>query len=453
MDPGSQFSVTYETRVDEDGRLVCMATQDTSGVSMLRQGPSSRDDDIQYTWWWEDPSTHVRVQEGQFKVLYKDFPSDEFREAFQHGVRIWDSILDPTIPVTIAVEYRPILYEGQAAAGTSVGHSCHDLGPHDRSRFCWPDALYNEIEGYDEVDDDPEFRITIREVKDSAHYPGGWHLEKDWTPPPDQLDLITIVLHEMTHGFGFTTGFRWSGCCEAKSHSEGWPFYPYDIFVWTQKHGRLTDLPSPSEELLEALGGDELLWGRTGWKNVRGEPMLTPEVAMGPVPLWYSARYQRGIDIVHMSQPDYPKGTVNSLMTVGYPGVALRHPGPIVMAMLYDIGWELKTDVPTTLPPPPPRRPEYRPPGKPENLRLSVTERGGWHQILVRWDEVPYAERYAIRLTSRSGKPRYSGTWVGYAKSPHRYLVRKSWGPFTIEVRAINRSGLSESTSVTWPSE
>ena len=34
--------------------------------------------------------------------------------------------------MTIAVEYRPILYEGQAAAGTSVGHSCHDLGPHDR---------------------------------------------------------------------------------------------------------------------------------------------------------------------------------------------------------------------------------------------------------------------------------------------------------------------------------
>ena len=88
--------------------------------------------------------------------------------------------------------------------------------------------------------------------------------------------------------------------------------------------------------------------GERDGMNVRGEPMLTPEVAMGPVPLWYSARYQHGIDIVHMSQPTYPKGTVNSLMTVGYPGVALRHPGPIVMAMLYDIGWELKTDVPTT---------------------------------------------------------------------------------------------------------
>ena len=174
---------------------------------------------------------------------------------------------------------------------------------------------------------------------------------------------------------------------------------------------------------------------------------------MGPVPLWYSARYQHGIDIVHMSQPTYPKGTVNSLMTVGYPGVALRHPGPIVMAMLYDIGWELKTDVPTTLPPPPPRRPEYRPPGKPENLRLSVTQRGGWHQILVRWDEVPYAEHYAIRLTSRSGKPGYSGVRTIAGRQPRRYLVRESWGPFTIEVWARNSAGLSESTSVTWPSE
>ena len=45
--PGAQFSITYETRIDEDGRLVCAAVEEESDPAMLRQGPSSRDDDIQ----------------------------------------------------------------------------------------------------------------------------------------------------------------------------------------------------------------------------------------------------------------------------------------------------------------------------------------------------------------------------------------------------------------------
>ncbi len=416
------------------------------------------DGDIQHPslFWWEDPSTHVRVWEGQFEILFKDFPSEEFQEAFQHGVRIWASLLDPGIPVRLAAEYRPILYPGDAAVGTSTGCSSSNIDP-DQSRFCWPRSLYNQVLGYQGTDH-PDFEVIIRDIKDSEHYPGGWRLEKDWSPPPDQLDLITIVLHELAHGFGISTRFNWFGCCEAKSKSTTGraPFHPYDIFVWTERHGRLTDLPSPSEELLEALGGNELFWGKTGWKNVHGEPMLTPEVAMGPVPLWHSARYRRGLDIVHLSPSDYPKGTVNSVMTIGYPGIALRHPGPILMAMLYDIGWNLKTDIPTTFPPVPDRRPgqpSLYPPTERPNVQLDVVQRGAWLWILVHWEDVPKAEYYRIRLTSRSGKPQHSGTWWGYAKSPHRYLVRESWGPFTIEVMASNDNGRAPVATVTWPGE
>ena len=451
--PGSQFSITYETRIDEDGRLVCTAIQDTSGVSMLRQDPSSGDNsDIDYLAWWDDPPDHT-AREGNIQIRYYNFPSDEFREAFQHAVAIWDSVLDFAVSPKIVARYLPQPSGFSPAAYAQVSIGCINSEP-----FCRTTALENHVKGRDVNSGFPEVIVTLNDLEDSQLYPGGWHLEKDWSPAPDSLDLITVVLHEMTHSFGFSTMIRRSGCCAARNGAPEGAAFVYDHFVWTQQHGRLIDLPSPSEELLEALGtGEGALWGQLGWENLHGEPMLTLEVGMGPTVIGGIAFSGGGVDVYHMSSSAYPKGTVNSLMGIGHPGVALRHPGPIVMAMLYDMGWDLKTDIPTALPPPPPRRPglpPLYPPSQRPDVRLEVIERGAWHQILVHWDEVPNADRYATRLTSRSGTPRSSGDWRGYySQPPVRYLVRKSWGPFTIEVWAVNAIGVSPKTTATWPDQ
>lgn len=442
--PGSQVSITYETRIDEDGQLVCTVSQEEADFAMLRQDPSSRDNrDIDSLLWWDDPPDHT-AREGNIKIRYYNFPSDEHREAFQHAVAIWDSVLDFAVPPEVVARYLP--HPSEYVAYAEVYTHCTGDEP-----FCRSNALQNHVKRRNLSPGSPEVQITLTDLDNSRDVPGGWHLEKDWSPGPDSIDLITVVLHEMAHSFGFSTLFHISGCCVENRAPEG-TVLVYDNFVWTQEHGRLIDLPSPSEELLEALGtGEDALWGRLGWENLHGEPMLTPEVGMGPTVI--------SSDVHHMSARAYPSGTVNSLMGIAFQtgAAALRHPGPIVTAMLYDMGWDLKTDIPTTLPPPPPRRPGLPPlfpPSQRPNVRLEVIERGAWQQILVHWDEVPNADGYGTVLTSRSGKPRSSGSWRGYySRPPVRYLVRKSWGPFLIEVWGSNATGGGPATIVTWPEE
>ena len=456
--PGSQVSVTYETRIDEDGRLVCALAGVETGTVAPRPDPSSQDHLESNDSWWVDPPDHT-VREGNIEIGFYNFPSDEFREAFRHAAAIFDSILDIKVPVQIKTVYLPLTHPANPAGQTSISITC-ESGP-----FCRTRVLENQVQGVDTNGERDEAKIHIFDLEGSYPYPGGWHLEKDWSPPPDKIDLITTVLHELTHAFGFVSGFNRSGCCEARSHAEDDPFTVYDLFVWTQENGRLIDLPSPSEELLEALSGPQLFWGQTGWKNVRGEPMLTPEVAMGPV--WLMSAWSTYVVYLHVSHLDgraYPKGTVNSLMGVAYSGVALRHPGPIITAMLYDMGWDLKTEIPTDLPPPPPWKdppplpppppppPPTEPPPMPD-VQLTVTQRGGWYQLLLRWDPLPTAEYYYSSIRSPSRKHRYHALRKYHPQPEARYLVRKSWGPFTIWVEGVNDLGSGPRAVLTWPEE
>lgn len=459
--PGSRISTTHETRIGEDGRLVCTRVEETSDPAALHRDPSSR---VSVLTGWEEEPSDVTIQEGNFTVIYKNFPSDEFREAFQHGVGIWDSILDVRVPVKIMTRYLPLPDERSAAGSVHVESTCDN-------RRCRPAALQNQVHGRDLNGRALEARVTIYDLEGSTYYPEGWHLEKEWSPPQGGLDLITVVMHELGHAFGIVSNFYLSeccaamdpwqpGCCAAVNHWHNNPFQLYDTFIWTQEDGRLIDLPSPSEKLLEALK-KEVFWGRTGWKNVRGEPMLTPEVAMGPVVVNGLTVFGGRLDSSHMSSEAYPYGTVNSLMATANPGVSLRHPGPIVMAMLYDMGWDLKTDIPADLPPPPPRRDDLPPPVPTEpppmpDVQLTATQRGGWYQLLLRWEVAPSAYavyRYNVSLYSPNRKHRHNRLWT-YPSQPHaRYLVRKSWGPFTIRVRAVNELGGSPNAIVIWPEE
>ncbi len=448
--PGSQVSVTYETRIDEDGRLICTRAEEESEPAALYQDPSSQVSAL--TGWEEEPSD-VTIREGNFTVIYKNFPSDEFREAFQHGVRIWDSILDVKVPVKIMTRYLPLPDEWNAAGSVHVESTCDN-------RRCRPATLQNQVRRRDLNGRAPEARINIYDLEGSIPYPEGWHLEKEWSPPQGAHDLITTVMHELGHAFGITSDFYRSGCCAAVSHWHNNPFQLYDTFIWNQEDGRLIDLPSPSGKLLDALGtGEPVLWGRLGWDNVRGEPMLTPEIAMGPV-MVNGLSFQLQTDLHHMSNSAYPKGTVNSLMGAGHSGVALRHPGPIVMAMLYDMGWDLKTDIPTDLPPLPPRKDDPPPPPPPPtepppmpDVQLTVTQRGGWYQLLLRWDPLPTAEYYYSSIRSPSRKHRYHALRKYHPQPEARYLVRKSWGPFTIWVEGVNDLGSGPKAVLTWPEE
>ena len=113
----------------------------------------------------------------------------------------------------------------------------------------------------------------------------------------------------------------------------------YESYLWTETHGRVVDLPNPSRELYEAMTSGNLLWGSHLWKNQHDKRMLAPEVNRGPVPVTSPATY--GTATASHLANSYPKNSENSLMTFAYRGWSRHYPGPVILSMLYDMGWDL----------------------------------------------------------------------------------------------------------------
>ena len=176
-------------------------------------------------------------------------------------------------------------------------------------------------------------------------------------------------------------------------------------------------LNTSSRDIYDAVTNNDLLWGNLSHTNWHGEPLLTTEMNGGPVPLrspgklTYSSAH-------HLDYRAYPDDSPDSLMTSGRSSaVTVKGPGPVTLAMLYDMGWELSDAgwevIETGRPPPPPAVPPM-----PE-IELDVTERGGWNLILVRWDDLPSADHFRdLEETDPTPEPLLGETILGTV--PHR---------------------------------
>ena len=63
----------------------------------------------------------------------------------------------------------------------------------------------------------------------------------------------------------------------------------------------------------------------------------------GPFLLWAPEDFQGGSSVSHVHAFAYPQANPNSLMSPWRAwGFAIHRPGPVILGMLYDLGWELE---------------------------------------------------------------------------------------------------------------
>ena len=265
----------------------------------------------------------------------RDFP-DAAKDAVRAAANIWDSYLLVDVPVVIEAIYEEFDEDDDTLAYASVSARC--------DRYCYPNSLWNQRVGRDANLREPEFSIVISDRDD-------WYLGLDGNPPDDKIDLIDIAIHEIGHGLGITGGFDLSEDYDEEEPTleyDGEHRYRFNWFLWTREHGWLfdtEDVPNPSTELYKAATGHKLFWGYEGegWVNTRGEPLKAVKVNGGPVMLWAPTEFGEGSSISHLDKDAYPNGSHNTLMTSSAEfGSAVHDPGPVVLGMLYDMGWELK---------------------------------------------------------------------------------------------------------------
>lgn len=130
--------------------------------------------------------------------------------AFQHAANIWGSTLDSSVPIRIGAAFVPLACtETGAVLGAAGAYEIWTDFPNaPRANTWYPSALASKLAGTDlTAPTDPHIvaRFNSRLGLFPDCLPGsGFYLGLD-NRFGNQIDLVTVLLHEMAHGLGFQT--------------------------------------------------------------------------------------------------------------------------------------------------------------------------------------------------------------------------------------------------------
>ena len=290
------------------------------------------------------PPKEFFMKSGQnksdFIVTYSLFPSDgKAKAAFEYAVSIWEQIIESDIPIHIDANWRTMSDNILGSAGPTDYFSNFEHAPR-KNRF-YPVSVVEkitktEINGSTQADIDATFNKDIK-----------WYFGTDGNTPDQLYDFVTVVLHEIGHGLGFTGFFFVTGKNGAYGNSAGGnagDATAFDIMVINQENEYLTDtftFEMPSVMLYDAFTSNNLF--------IRNSSSILNNSSINPR-LYAPVTWNNGSSIYHLNDETYPFTNENSLMThaIGK-GEAVHDPGPVTSGILADIGWKhmkLKLDKP-----------------------------------------------------------------------------------------------------------
>lgn len=289
------------------------------------------------------PASTGGIQGATFEVTYREpaatdpelvpFPQ-EAQDALEY---VLDTILGPLIisPVPIRIEAK--WFHDPSAAKEAVGRT---TGTFRGFPGGIPGTFYSSAlaDALSESDVAPgRFDITLS----FADHPP-WYLGTDGAVGADQVDFVTIALHEIVHGLGFLGSMRVAdadaslpscgdglGCWGLPAGNGSVLPFIFDRFTETPSGERLLDLPNHSVELGQAL-----------LQHVVFDHEYAREAHDGEaVRLWTPASWDDGGSYLHL---DPGVSGIDRLMspTISY-GEADHHPGPIVLAILEAMGFRI----------------------------------------------------------------------------------------------------------------
>ena len=263
---------------------------------------------------------------ANISVNYTGF-TPEAQAAFQRAVDIWSSLLITTIPIEIEASFDSLDSDVLAAAAPST-FFCSTM-------VCAPVGLVNQLVDEDRKPDDPDIETTFSSSDD-------WYFGLDGQPGEGQHDFVSLALHEIGHGLGFSDSFRIDESTEEAEYGLGDDNIPtiFDLHIFDTEINRLVDedeYTNPSTELTDAVTGSTLFWA--------GLKTLTANGGSYPVLLWAPEEFDSGSSVAHLDEYAYPPGAPNALMTPSLnrgEAEASLGVGPLVLAMLGDMGWTMR---------------------------------------------------------------------------------------------------------------
>jgi len=262
-------------------------------------------------------------------VEYSLFPPDA-KNAFKYAVSIWESIIESPIPIYIDAKWLNKSENVLGSCAPSDYEMNFDEAPWENVYYPISAAekiIGKELTGAERPDMYAEFNKNVN-----------WYFGIDGQTPDSLYDFVSVVLHEIGHGLGFTGFFYVDNSQGGYAYWEQGDISTFDRFVVTSSGNLLIDstiYENPSTELNSALTS-QFLFARSlaaGSESKNSFPRLYAPIT-----------WDNGSSIYHLNDATYPSSSSNSLMTHAFgKGEAAHDPGPLTTGILADVGWKIMT--------------------------------------------------------------------------------------------------------------
>jgi len=250
-------------------------------------------------------------------VDYGDGFTDDAKKAFQYAADIWASLISSPVVIRVQVGFRVFTDDDDDFFGQNSGYiTVHSTTFNNQPipNTFYPFALDEKLHGSNlNYPEDGDIGISLNESID-------WYFGTDGNPASNQIDFVTVVLHELCHGLGYCSGLNYNrGIGELAVYP-----YIFDRFLYNGSGQALLSFP-PSIELGSRMTSDNVFWGEASGPN-----MYAPTTFSG------------GSSLSHLdfdTYGAYNNNTDDRLMSYVANGIATHSPGPIIIGQMNDMGW------------------------------------------------------------------------------------------------------------------
>lgn len=241
--------------------------------------------------------------------------------AFDYALDLMEDIFVADVDITLDVVWEDVPGNVIGFAGSGAWRA--NLPFHPETNKWYPEVLTNEYKG-SQHNSSADIDVTL----DSS---ANWYFGTDGNPAWNEIDLVTVIIHEVSHGLGFT-GTASSNGTPANT-TIGWLTWPniYDPFVEDGNGVSVLGLPINSQTLLDALTGDDLFFNGFYTNGSNGG---TPAKLKSDDPYVQGSSYSHLDDI-------YADETMRSFIVTGD---AIHTMDTLGVAMMRDMGWEVCND-------------------------------------------------------------------------------------------------------------
>jgi hypothetical protein len=259
--------------------------------------------------------------------------------AFQYAADLWSSCINSGVTIYVRAQMDPqFCGPSSAVLGSAGTRTIHRDWPGVPEPNTWyPQALANSLAGYDLDPTREDINATFNSNLNGD--PGclggrGWYYGFDGNPPGNDIDFISVVMHEIGHGLGFQTFV---------DLASGAKFSGYDdvyMMNLNQVGATPADYPSMSnaQRIAASISDPNLRW--TGAEVTAAHPTipLTSGLNGGYVRMYAPDPQQPGSSVSHWTNAVSP----NEVMEPAYTGP--NHDPSLAFYLMEDIGWTLDDD-------------------------------------------------------------------------------------------------------------